>query len=371
MSTVEMEVFSNSQLIVIAILMFIGGEVFTSMTSLFIRNLKPKLRRFGAKVENHSLGSDSSSSLNPENNGGIELGIVISNPKPETLREDELVHNDEHLMHQSIKILSFVVLGLLLMIIPLSLLGNTLFPPCLRFSVWVLGKVVKKVRENSDYLLKNTGEIRYPHLLPARRSFCLVVTVLGFLVIQMVVFLVLEWNSGSLDGMSSLEKIVGGLFQSVNSRHAGETILDISTVSSAILVLAIVCMYLPPYATMLFLNDEDQLQKRRERIKKNGVSNLAYLSIFVILICITERESIKKDPLNFNVLNIVLEVVSAYGNVGFTMGYSCKRRLIGEANCEDKWYGFVGRWSDGGKAILIAVMFFGRLKNFNLTWKLP
>ncbi|KAK8482719.1 hypothetical protein V6N13_004425 [Hibiscus sabdariffa] len=347
MSTVEMEVFSDSQLVVITILMFLGGEVFTSMAALFLRNLKPKLRRFGGKVGNHSL------------DGGIDAGIPITNTKPETLREED----------QSIKFLSFVVLGylvavnligvavvslylafvssagsilknkglklltfsvftvvssftncgfvptnenmvvfrknpgLLLMIIPQILLGNTLFPPCLRFSIWVLGKLVKKVGGNSDYLLKNTGEIGYPHLLPSRRSFCLVATVLGFLVAPVVLFLAMEWNSESLNGMNSFEKIVGVLFQSVNARHAGETIVDISTVSAAILVLATVCI--------------------------------------------------------------------AYGNVGFTMGYSCKRRLMGGANCDDKWYGFVGWWSDAGKAILIAVMFFGRLKNFNMTWSFP
>lgn len=98
------------------------------------------------------------------------------------------------------------------------------------------------------------------------------------------------------------------------------------------------------------------------------VSPVFIIAIFIIMICITERQSMKQDPLNFNVFNIVVEVVSAYGNVGYTMGYSCSKRrvmmLSDDGKCEDKWYGFVGWWSKEGKALLILVMLFGRLNKF-------
>lgn len=45
--------------------------------------------------------------------------------------------------------------------------------------------------------------------------------------------------------------------------------------------------------------------------KKSGllVSQLSFLVICIFLISITERQKLRRDPLNFNVLNITLEVV--------------------------------------------------------------
>ncbi|KAI5659314.1 hypothetical protein M9H77_28107 [Catharanthus roseus] len=429
MSTVEMEVFSNSQLIIITILMFIGGEVFTSMIGLHIRSFK--LRKSYSK--SHSKVGPSTTSLDH-----IELGMI-------TIPNFSTIQNDQNLKVNSMKYLGFIILCylllihflgisfvllyinfvssaknvlrnkglkqltfaiftivstfascgfiptnenmiifrknslLLLILIPQVLFGNTLFPSCLRFSIWFLGKFFKKIE--STYLLKNTKEIGYFHLLPSQHSLFLAITVFGFIAIQSILFCILEWNSEALIGMNPLEKIVGVFFQTTNTRHSGEGIVDLSSISPAILVLFVVMMYLPPYTSFIPIkpelekNPEEFEKKKKRRIVENLIfSQLTYLVMFIILICITERKKLKDDPLNFNVLNITVEVISAYGNVGFSTGYSCARQLKADPTCVDKWYGFVGKWSDEGKVILIVVMFFGRLKKFNIqggkAWKL-
>ncbi|KAL8254755.1 hypothetical protein R6Q59_032976 [Mikania micrantha] len=451
MSVVEMEVFSNTQLIILTILMFIGGEVFTSMVGLLVRGfLGHSSRKDGGRV------NDSMSDLGipPNFHDQLELGS-IGNPEFESSKSDifesgydsERVTDVEELKYKSLKFLGLLALGylffvqtlgvisvyvylnvissaknvlkqkglntftfslftivstfascgfvptnenmmvfsknsgLLLLLIPQVLLGNTLYPSVLRFFVSSIGKFKK--RDETGYLLNNTEKIKFHHFLSHAHSSFLVVTVLVFIIIQFILFSSMEWNSDSLMGMNNYQKFMGVLFQTINTRHTGETIVDLSTVAAASLVLIVVMMYLPPYTSFLPLSSKesgkrnsDQRKKKSKRIVMGNMvfSQLSYLVIFIILICITERRKIKDDPLNFSVLNIVFEVISAYGNVGFTTGYSCGRQLKPDGICENKWYGFVGKWSDTGKIILIVVMLFGRLKKFNMNggkaWKL-
>ncbi|CAK7345796.1 unnamed protein product [Dovyalis caffra] len=438
MSTVEMEVFSNSQLIVLIILMFIGGEIFTSMVGLHFK-------KFQLQILKNRISSVTNNDLHSTDQPETEM---VANPDFENLesgKDDTSLDSCsfEFLKYKSIKFLCFVVLGyflvvqvlgialvsiylslvsgarnvlknkglnlftfslftivstfancgflptnenmavfksnsgLLLILIPQILLGNTLFPSCLRFSIWFLGKFFKKVESN--YLLNKKNEVGYFHLLPSQNSSYLIVTAFGFIMTQFVLFCSMEWNSAGLSGLNSYQKIIGVLFQTINTRYAGESIVDLSTISSALLVLFVVMMYLPPYTSFLPIKDDEETFEKKRNKRGKLLENILfsqppYLAIFTILICITERQKLKEDPLNFNVLNILVEVVSAYGSVGFTAGYSCNRQIQSNINCANKFYGFSGKWSDEGKIILIVVMFFGRLKKFNMeggkAWKL-
>ncbi|KAK1268774.1 putative cation transporter HKT7 [Acorus gramineus] len=409
MSTVQMEDLSKIQLVVLAFLMLVGGEVFTSLLDLQV--MKSKLDREKNKSSSDGESQDLKSRsirhmcyvilaylllIHTIGSTSILVYLSVVSSVRGTLKKKgahELLFFSVFVIISSFANGGFIPLnenmaafknnsGLLLLIVPQILAGNVFFPPFLRLAIWASKRALGR-EEESNYLLENSSGVRLHHLLSKHCSMLLAVTAGGLIVVLMVIFCGMEWDSEALRGMNPYQKIVGGLFQSVNLRHAGESIVDISVLSPVLLVLFVFVMFLPPYTTFIPIQYQDRsscggLSDQRgneKQVLQNLIfSQITYLTIFVMLICITEREKINQDPLNFNVLNIVIEVVSAYGNIGFSTGYSCKRQLRPDATCVDKWYGFAGKWSNKGKLILIVVMYFGRLKKFSMSggkaWKL-
>ncbi|KAL2503286.1 sodium transporter HKT1-like [Forsythia ovata] len=87
MSTVElMDVFSNIQLVFLTILMFLGGEVYTSVLELHLmRSKQHKNRIKDNKIDSYTTDSDSSNPTNSIDHS-TELGMVThsEDEKPDT-----------------------------------------------------------------------------------------------------------------------------------------------------------------------------------------------------------------------------------------------------------------------------------------------
>ncbi|GJN39275.1 hypothetical protein PR202_gb28382 [Eleusine coracana subsp. coracana] len=437
LSNVRMEDLSSSQIIVVTLLMFVGGTVFVSFLGLMFRpNHQPKqadpaanrvssvvveldtiepanaaiiceesqtssfsqLRSdlkmksksvrhlafvvFGYLVVIHVVGfllvflyiTRVQSARAPLANKGINVALFSASVTVSSFANVGLIPTNENMAIFSKNT------GLLLLLTGQALAGNTLFPLFLRVLIWFLGRVTKL--KGMEVMIRDPEELRFPHLLPWLPTVFLSSTVVGLAATMVVFFCAMDWSSLVLDGLSSYQKIVNALFMAVNARHAGENSIDCSLISPAVQVLFIVMMYLPSSTTFAPQDGTEKtraekvVSKRRSLMQNLVFSQLGCNIIFVMIVCVTERRSLRNDPLNFSMLNMIFEVISAYGNVGLSTGYSCSRlqQLHPESICQDRPYSFSGSWSDGGKLILVLVMLYGRLKAFtNDTgkyWKL-
>ena len=298
MSAMEMEVLSNSQLIILTILMLLGGEIFTSLLGIHVEKFKLRETLMITKATN---------STNSRELEQTELNGTISHDNLENQSTSRGLDIDtRYLKLNSIRYLGYVVLGyllvvhiagslfvysyfilfssarqvlnskgieiqtfavfttvstfsncgfvptnenmivfkensgLLLLLVSQILLGNTLYPVFLRVAIRVVGKITK--RREFIHMMRNNREIGYDHLLSGHHSTFLALTAFVFISVQFTLFCTLEWNSEALKGLGLYNKFVASLFEVVNSRHAGESVLDISLISPAILVLFVIMM---------------------------------------------------------------------------------------------------------------------------------
>ncbi|GJN26514.1 hypothetical protein PR202_gb14448 [Eleusine coracana subsp. coracana] len=384
MSAVEMEVFSQGQLVVLTALMFLGGEVFVSLVGLaskWSRLRKHTTNRVGSHEEEIELGrrkassdvfvDNEASSLTAVNGDVSSNGPVMMMAAVDAKRLRSLffivlgilgvVHvagsvavagyiyyaspggARRTLRGKSLDVWTFAVFTtvstfsscgfmptnenmavfsrdapLQLLLVPQALVGNTLFPPLLAACVWAARRkeLLEMMTSNSNKMQGGRRSFYYYHLMPARRCWMLAATVAAFVGVQVALVCGMEWDGAAFRGMTAWEKLVNAVFLAVNSRHTGESTVDLSTLAPAILVLFVVMMYLPPYTTWFPFEDNStttdypSAESQGIRLLKTTVlSQLSYLAIFVIAICITERKKLKEDPLNFNVLSIIVEVV--------------------------------------------------------------
>ncbi|KAJ7526682.1 hypothetical protein O6H91_16G018300 [Diphasiastrum complanatum] len=266
-----------------------------------------------------------------------------------------------------------------------SVVGNTLFAPTIRAIIMVLHRVSKaKNRLLYEYLLTHPRKC-YTHLFPHKQTIWLVITVMSFTAVQTFFFLLFDWNFKGFEGLTTRYKLLDGFFQSVTTRNAGGMVVNLGDVSVAMLVLYTGMMYIAVYPVYLtrqssrarnlesglhFSNppnyywrtySEQESGKISVQFKELFARDSAYLFVAIFVLCISESSNINHDPLNYSIFNIFFEVISAYGNIGLSVGYSCKLRLQPDASgCEDVSYSFSGKWSTSGKILLIIVMILGR-----------
>lgn len=270
-------------------------------------------------------------------------------------------------------LISFPDPALLLPMSMLILSGNTMFAPSMRFIIWCLYRCTREKNPQKqvyEYLLMYPRKC-FTHLFPQVHTVWLLITVAAFNAIDFVTFRSLDWNSAALKGMRTMDKLMAGLFQSINTRSADMNVFILRELSAATLLLyaAMMCVYcnfptasscelifqlflqllikvqfmvcfvrryiavypvflsrqntrvapdgaalyyesdLCIYRTKSWETDQVQDNKLSVQYRKLLSRDSAYLFLCILLICTLETRKISTDPLNYSVFNIVFEVI--------------------------------------------------------------
>ncbi|XP_024541100.1 cation transporter HKT4 [Selaginella moellendorffii] len=229
---------------------------------------------------------------------------------------------------------------LLLALAAIILLGNTMFAPSLRGIIWLLHRVDATRREDYEFLLEHPRKC-YTHLFPRTTTLWLVLAVTGFNGFECLMFYILDWKSKALEGFGTGDKVVNGIFQSVNTRSAGMNSMNLADLSPSMLFLYCGMMYIAAYPVFLSRQYSRHYEAKEQRAsvivgldrdvldttittqsKRLLAQDWAYLFLATFFICVSDNKQLKSDPRNFTIFSVIFEVIR-YENSS-----SCKTKSL-------------------------------------------
>ncbi|KAJ5676582.1 uncharacterized protein N7477_002215 [Penicillium maclennaniae] len=280
----------------------------------------------------------------------------------------------------------------------LILAGNTLYPCFLRFIIWTMRDLMpnnprwESWRVTLDFILNHPRRV-YTNLFPARHTWYLLGTIIILNGIDWAAFELLSIGNKEIQALPSEYRALDGLFQALAVRAGGFYVVTIADLRQGLLVLYVLMMYVSAYPVLVTIRNTNVYEERslgiyahddspdspdrpargnvfldivrhhmgrptfsersrsyfvHEQLRSQLSHDIWWIAVAVLFIAIAESDHYSEQPVAFATFNIVFEVVSAYGCVGFSVGYPGKN------------YSFCGAWHTISKLILAAVALRGR-----------
>ncbi|KAH7334631.1 cation transport protein-domain-containing protein [Rhizoctonia solani] len=140
---------------------------------------------------------------------------------------------------------------MIIIIFLMILAGNTAFPICLRFFIWLLSKVVgRRSHETLSFLLDHPRRC-FIYLFPSHQTWFLLIVLLTMVITDWVSFMVLDIGNEVLEAIPVGTRIAIGLLQAGAVRAAGFATVSISSLAPAVKVLYVTMMYVAVYPIAL------------------------------------------------------------------------------------------------------------------------
>ncbi|KAI8344901.1 cation transport protein-domain-containing protein [Choanephora cucurbitarum] len=265
---------------------------------------------------------------------------------------------------------------ILILCMILILAGNTAYAIFLRCAIWILYKLTPKTyvmrREALLYLLNHPRRC-YTTLFPATQTKWLLIVLVGITTVEFVCFVALNFSLPVLQHINWDMRILDGLFQSVATRNAGYSVVDLNSLNPAIQIVFIVAMYISVYPVAISMRNSNVYQERAlgiykgiddddmyddshqmkgfhsdHRLKRHSTmtsivvnskkmlqgpdffvmtqiqrqltSEICWVICCIFAICVIEADAIAAaSPISIS--SVIYECVSAFGNVGASTGY--------------------------------------------------
>lgn len=132
----------------------------------------------------------------------------------------------------------------------LILAGNTAFALLLRFIIWLLWLFTpqsRQVHKDSLRFLLDHPRRCFTTLFPSTQTWWLFLILFCITVIELVMFVLLNYWLPVLADISWGYRVLDGFFQSVSTRNAGFSVVNIADVNPGLTVIYIVAMYISVY----------------------------------------------------------------------------------------------------------------------------
>ncbi|KOG98486.1 Trk1p [Saccharomyces eubayanus] len=133
----------------------------------------------------------------------------------------------------------------LIVMIWFIIIGNTGFPILLRCIIWIMFKLspdLSQMRESLGFLLDHPRRC-FTLLFPKAATWWLLLTLVGLNFTDWILFIILDFGSTVVKSLSKGYRVLVGLFQSVSTRTAGFSVVDLSQLHPSIQVSYMLMMY--------------------------------------------------------------------------------------------------------------------------------
>lgn len=225
----------------------------------------------------------------------------------------------------------------------LIIIGNTGFPCMLRFTIWILSKMVpyaSSTWEELRFLLDHPRRC-FTLLFPSKATWWLFWILVLLNGIDLIFFIILDLNDATVTSLPPGYRVLDGWFQAASTRTAGFACVNLADLHPAIQVSYLIMMYISVFPIAISVRrtnvyeekslgiwggeetaDENEPSYVGQHLRRQLSFDLWYVFLGFFIICIVEGDRLGDNgQYAFTMFSVLFEIVSAYGTVGLSLGY--------------------------------------------------